>query len=186
MFGLCWGCIHFLFLFSILKSCTHFLFSSIFLFGIIFYFVFPFMTTTNKQRERERERERPIDFIFLQKCNCIHFQENENTKKLYTFFVFNFFFFNTKNKIWTQIQSQTSFLVLNSTKTENKYKIQNFFAQTKRTLRLPWSWHDGEKKVQSILYKKVESVDLDKNMCTQMLFMWQFEIQNQRHDSQTC
>ena len=58
LFGLCWGCIHFLFLFSILKSCTHFLFSSIFLFGIIFYFVFPFMTTTNKQRERERERER--------------------------------------------------------------------------------------------------------------------------------
>ena len=97
LFGLYWGCIHFLFLFSILNSCTYFLFSSIFLFGIIFYFVFPFMTTTNKQRERERERERPmtvrsIDFIFLQKCHCIHFQENENTKKLYSFFIFKNFF----------------------------------------------------------------------------------------------
>ena len=80
---------------------------------------------------------RPIDFIFLQKCHCIHFQENENTKKLYSFFIFKIFFFYTKNKNGTQIQSQTSFLVLNSTKTENKYKIQNFFAQTKRTLRLP-------------------------------------------------
>ena len=45
-------------------------------------------------------------------------------------------------------------------------------------LIMTWQW---EVKVQSILDKKVESVDLDKNMCTQMLFMWQFEIQNQHH-----
>ena len=100
------------------------------------------MTTTNKQkeRERERERERPmivrsIDFIFFKNATVFIFKKTKIPKNCIYFLYSNFFL--TKNKNGTQIQNQTSFLVLNSTKTENKYKIQNFFAQTKRTLRLP-------------------------------------------------
>ena len=138
---------YFLYSFSILKSCTNFLFPSFFfLFGIIFYFVFLFIFfffyDNHQQRERERERSvimGPTDLIFLWKCHCIHFQENETRKKvIFIFCIQILFFFNTKNENWIQIQSQTSFLMVGFTKTENKYKIHNFFAQTKQTLRLPW------------------------------------------------
>ena len=107
----------FLYLFSILKSCTHFLFPSIFFFCLVSFYtlsspsLFYFMTTTtNRERERERERERDLWFdksvimeptdltFFLRKYYYIHFQENKNTKKLYLVFVFKSFFFYTKNK----------------------------------------------------------------------------------------
>ena len=130
----------FLYSFSILKSCTHFLFPSIFFFvwyHFLLYLPLHFFILWQPppiERERERERERDLWFdksvimeptyltFFLRKYYYIHFQENKNTKKLYLVFVFKSFFFyilKIKNKNWIQIQIHTSFLEMGRIKNWN-------------------------------------------------------------------
>ena len=99
----------FLYSFSILKYCTHFLFPSIFFvwYHFLLYLPLHFFLWQPQEREREREREREssliwqvsdsgthiFNLIFLWKYYYIHFQENKNTKKLHLVFVFKSYFF---------------------------------------------------------------------------------------------
>ena len=102
---------YFLYSFSILKSYPHFLFPSIFLFGIIFYFVFPFIFYDNHQQiyiyiYREREREREVrdsgthKFDFFNENAIVFIFKKMKTQKSCIYFLYSnpIFFFNTKNE----------------------------------------------------------------------------------------
>ena len=107
---------YFLYSFSILKSCTNFLFPSFFfvwyhfLLCLPLHFFFFFMTTTNKEREREVSNNGTHRFDFFTKMPLYSFSRKWNTQKSYIYFLY----------------SNPIFLILKM-KTEYKYKVKQVF-----------------------------------------------------------